>query len=158
MRIEDRIRGTTDRDSFAAAFYIRRMIDRRTICLTICLAWVSLLAMSVGTAASAADAANFAGKYTFSKDGYRQQADIARTAAGYSVSIVVGTEGCSGAFDGVGAVQTGKLIAHATDPDFPDDKCRIEISRTAHGIAVDENDCQTWHGPSCGFDGTLRKR
>jgi hypothetical protein len=116
------------------------------------------VASALPTSACAADAPGFAGTYTFSKDGYRQQADIARTAIGYSVSLVVGTEGCSGSFDGAGAVAGGKLIAHATDPDFPDDKCRIEISRTAHGITVDENDCQTWHGPSCGFDGTLRKR
>jgi hypothetical protein len=129
------------------------MIDSRTICLML----ASLFAI-VSNSAFAADAPAFAGKYTSSKDGYRQQADIARSPTGYSVSLVVGTEGCSGSFDGVGAMEGGKLIAHATDPDFPDDKCRIAISRTAHGITVDENDCQNWHGPSCGFDGTLRKR
>jgi hypothetical protein len=127
------------------------MIDSRTICLIL-----TGLFAAMSNSALAADA--FAGKYTSSKDGYRQQADIARTAAGYSVSLVVGIEGCSGSFDGVGAVEGGKLIAHATDADFPDDKCRIEISHAAHGITVNETDCQTWHGPSCGFDGTLRKR
>jgi hypothetical protein len=132
------------------------MIDSRTICLVSVFA--AVMSTSTLNWACAADAPAFAGKYTFSKDGYRQQADIARTATGYSVSLAAGTEGCSGAFDGVGAVQNGKLIAHATDPAFPDDKCRIEISRTAHGVTVDENDCQTWHGPSCGFGGTLRKR
>jgi hypothetical protein len=130
------------------------MIDSRTICLML----TSLFVAALSTSALAADAPGFAGKYTFSKNGYRQQADIGRTATGYSVSLVVGTEGCSGSFDGVGAVEGRRLIAHATDPDFPDDKCRIEILRTAHGITVNENGCETWHGPSCGFDGTLRKR
>ena len=120
-----------------------------------CLTLAGLFAAAISTSALAADA--FAGKYTFSKDGYRQQADIARTATGYSVSLVTGIEGCSGSFDGVGAVQGSKLIAHSTDPDFPDDKCRIEISRTAHGITVNETECETWHGPSCGFDGTRRR-
>jgi hypothetical protein len=130
------------------------MIDSRTIRLTL----ASLFVAALSTSALAADAPGFAGKYTSSKDGYRQQADIARTAAGYTVSLAVGTEGCSGSFDGAGTVDGGKLIAHSTDPDFPDDKCCIEISRTAHGIIVNENGCETWHGPSCGFDGTLRKR
>lgn len=118
----------------------------------------TLAALALFAAASAQAADTFAGRYTSSKDGYRQQADIARNGNGYSVSLVVGTEGCSGSFDGIGTVQNGRLIAHTTDPDYKDDKCRIAITRKAHGISVDETDCETWHGPSCGFDGTLRKR
>jgi len=132
------------------------MIDSRTIRLA--LASLFVVPTAIATWASAADAPAFDGKYTFSEDGYRQRADIARTASGYSVSIVVGTEGCSGSFDGAGTVQGGKLIAHTTDPDFKDDKCRIEISRTAHGISVREDECLTWHGASCDFERTLRKR
>jgi hypothetical protein len=110
------------------------------------------------TIAGFTPASAFEGKYASSKGGYRQEAEITRTATGYSVSLVVGTEGCSGSFEGTGTVQGNKLIAPTSDPDAKDDKCRIEISRTAKGIVVNENACEYWHGPSCGFDGTLRKR
>ena len=53
----------------------------------------------------------FEGKYASSKGGYRQSAEIARAGAGYSVSLVVGTEGCSGLFEGTGTIQGSKLIA-----------------------------------------------
>jgi hypothetical protein len=107
-------------------------------------------------AASAAPV--FEGKYASPKGGYRQSAEIARAGAGYSVSLVVGTEGCSGLFEGSGTIQGGRLIARTSDPDAADDKCRIAITRTAKGIVVNEDACEYWHGPSCGFDGALRKR
>ena len=100
----------------------------------------------------------FEGKYASSKGGYRQSAEIARAGAGYSVSLGVGTKGCSGLFEGAGTIQGGRLIARTSDPDAADDKCRIEITRTAKGIVVNEDACAHWHGPSCGFDGTLRRR
>ena len=118
------------------------------------IALVSLAALVVTVSAAPV----FEGKYASSKGGYRQSAEIARAGAGYSVSLVVGTEGCSGLFEGTGTIQGGRLIARTSDPDAADDKCRIEISRTAKGIVVNEDACEYWHGPSCGFDGSLRKR
>jgi hypothetical protein len=126
---------------------IRAMFNRLIPCL--------ILAAAATTAAAAPE---FAGKYASSRGGYRQNAEIARTAAGYSVSIVVGTKGCSGLFEGAGTVQDGKLVARLTDADAKDNKCRIEISRNAKGIAVHEYECLMWHGASCDFEGTLRKR
>jgi hypothetical protein len=126
---------------------IRAMFNRFIPCL--------ILAAAATTAAAAPE---FAGKYASSRGGYRQNAEIARTAAGYSVSIVVGTKGCSGLFEGAGTLQDGKLVARLTDADAKDNKCRIEISRNAKGIAVHEYECLMWHGASCDFEGTLRKR
>ena len=103
----------------------------------------------------AANAADFTGKYTSARGGYSQEADIAAAADGsYKVEVYVGIEGCSGAFEGVGHIEGAKLVAHLNEKD---DACRLTISRTATGIKIDEDRCFDWHGPSCSFDGTLRK-
>ena len=120
--------------------------------------WLGLPITASALVGFAPAAAAFEGKYASSKSGYRQSAEIARTAAGYSVSIAVGTKGCSGLFEGAGTVQGSKLVARVNDPDAKDDKCRIEISRSPKGIVVQEDQCMTWHGASCDFEGTLRKR
>ena len=108
------------------------------------------------TFTAAANATDFAGKYTSARGGYSQEADITAAADGtYKVGVYVGIEGCSGAFEGVGQIEGAKLIAHLNEKD---DACRLTMSRTATGIRIDENGCFAWHGPSCSFDGTLRKR
>ena len=105
---------------------------------------------------AAAHAADFAGTYTSKRGGYSQEADITAAADGtYKVGVYVGIEGCSGAFEGVGRIDGAKLIAHLIEED---DGCRLTISRSATGIKIDEDGCFAWHGPSCSFDGTLRKR
>ena len=116
---------------------------------------VFLAALLCALPLTAANAADFAGKFTSADGGYRQEADITAAAGGtYEVDVYVGTEGCSGAFEGVGQIEGAKLVAHLTEPG---DACRLTMSRTATGIKIDEDGCFAWHGPSCSFDGTLRQ-
>ena len=113
-------------------------------------------AIALIAAPSLAAAADFAGKYASHRGGYSQEADITAAADGtYKVGVYVGIEGCSGAFEGVGKIEGATLVAHLNEKD---DACRLTISRTATGITIDEDGCFAWHGPSCSFDGTLRKR
>jgi hypothetical protein len=113
-------------------------------------------ALALIAAPSLAVAADFEGKYTAHRGGYRQEAEIARAADGtYKVGVYVGIEGCSGAFEGIGKIEGAKLIAHLNEKD---DACRLVISRTRTGVKIEEDGCITWHGASCDFNGTLRKR
>ena len=98
----------------------------------------------------------FGGKYDASKDSYRHSATITRTPNGsYKVNVSVSMRGCLGAFDGIGKIEGATLVARTTEKD---DTCRLTISKTSNGIAVNEDKCMAWHGASCEFSGTLRKR
>jgi hypothetical protein len=112
-------------------------------------------AILCGFTLAAANAADFAGKYTFSRGGYSQEADIALAADGaYKVEVYAGTDGCSGAFEGVGNIEGANLVARTTEKD---DACRLVFSRTRAGVRIDEDNCLNWHGASCDFNGTLRR-
>lgn len=113
-------------------------------------------ALFCGFTLVAGNAAAFEGKYTFSRGGYSQEADIAAAADGtYKVGVYVGTEGCSGAFDGVARVEGADLVARTAEKD---DVCRLIISKTRTGVKITEDSCGDWHGASCDFNGTLRKQ
>jgi hypothetical protein len=118
--------------------------------------FIATVTAFVAAPSLAAEAAGFEGKYASHRGGYRQEAEIARAADGtYTVEAVVGAEGCSGLFDGVGRIEGAGLVAHITEKD---DACRLVISRTRTGIKIEEDGCTNWHGASCDFNGTLRKR
>ena len=115
----------------------------------------TLAAVFCGLTFAAGNAADFAGKYASHRGGYNQEAEIVAAAdSTYKVEVYVGTDGCSGAFDGAGRIEGAALVAHKTD----DDACRLTISRTATGIKIVEDRCLDWHGASCDFNGALRKR
>lgn len=105
---------------------------------------------------SAAQAADFAGEFTFDRGGYSQEADITKSADGsYKVEAYVGKRsGCSGAFDGTGRLEGADLVARKAD----DETCRLTITRTRNGIRIIENNCGPWHGASCDFNGTLARK
>lgn len=117
----------------------------------------ALAAIFCGLTFAAANAADFTGNYIFARGGYSQEADIAHAADDgiYKVEVYVGTDGCSGAFDGVGHIEGADLVARTTEKD---DVCRLVISKTRAGVKITEDSCGYWHGASCDFNGTLRKR
>jgi hypothetical protein len=100
----------------------------------------------------------FEGRYRAGWRDYRQELTIKRQDAGrYGVELVVGTEGCSGYFEGIGRVEGATLIARSPPPADPEDKCVVSISRNGRKLEVSEDHC-TWHGASCEFAGTYNKR
>ena len=117
----------------------------------------ALAVVFYGLTLAAASAAGFEGTYKSAGGGYSQEADITRAPDGrYKVEVYVGTDGCSGAFAGVGRIEGADLVAHASDKAGP---CRLVISKSRAGVTIKEGDgCSYWHGASCGFDGTLGRR
>lgn len=113
---------------------------------------LSVLAWSVSAAPA------FDGEYEFSEGGYSQSIEIKKKPNGYSVLMAVGMEGCSGAFEGSGTVEGDTLVAKLDGEDAKDDPCRLRITRKGNRLKVEEQECLAWHGASCDFNGTLRKR
>ena len=101
----------------------------------------------------------FEGEYRAGTQRYQQTMTIKKAGAdGYSVELVVGARGCTGYFDGVGRVETGRLIAKSPPPAEPLDKCVVSISRKGSKLDVTTEDCNYWHGGSCEFRGLYGKR
>jgi hypothetical protein len=100
----------------------------------------------------------FEGRYRAGSQGYRQELTIKKQGAdSYNVEFVVGTEGCSGYFDGIGRVEGTTLVVRTPPPADPDDKCVVFISRKGAKLEVMEDNC-SWHGASCEFSGTYKRR
>lgn len=116
-----------------------------------------LLLLTLGVFRSSPGLA-FEGEYRAGDRSYRQKLVIKRQGDGsYKVEFVVGTEGCSGFFDGLGRLEGGTLIVRSPPPVEPEDKCVVSIVRNGAKLEVTEEDCG-WHGASCEFAGTYRRR
>jgi hypothetical protein len=101
----------------------------------------------------------FEGRYRAGGGGYNQELTIKKRSAGsYDVVLVVGTEGCSGYFEGIGAIKGAELAATSPPPADPDDKCVIDVSRHGAALDVTESGCVSFHGASCEFTGRYKKR
>ena len=97
----------------------------------------------------------FEGRYVAGDKAYRQELEIKKRAdGGFDLTAVVGTEGCSGYVDARGAANGDTLRAEALE----DKTCVLAISRTKKGIRVQPENCESFHGPSCDFEGDYRKR
>ncbi|MGO8907719.1 MAG: hypothetical protein ACLQDM_00075 [Bradyrhizobium sp.] len=116
-----------------------------------------LLLLTVGVFYSSPSPA-FEGQYRAGSKEYRQELTIKKQAAdSYHVELVVGTEGCSGYFEGVGRVEGATLVVKAP-PDDPDGgTCAVSISRKGAKLEVTEEDCNG-HGASCEFAATYKRR
>jgi hypothetical protein len=100
----------------------------------------------------------FEGRYRAGDKSYRQELTIKNQGAdSYHVEFVVGTEGCSGYFEGTGRLKGAALAVTMPPPPDPLERCTVSISRKGSGLEVTEDDC-TMHGASCEFAGTYRKR
>jgi hypothetical protein len=78
----------------------------------------------------------FEGRYVAGDKAYRQELEIKKRAdGGFDLTAVVGAEGCSGYVDARGAA-TGDMLRAEVQPE----------------------NCESFHGPSCDFEGNYRKR
>ncbi len=97
----------------------------------------------------------FERRYVAGDKAYRQELVIKKRAdGGFDLTAVVGTEGCSGYVDARGAANGDALRAEALE----NKTCVLEISRTKEGVRVQSENCESFHGPSCDFEGDYRKR
>ena len=97
----------------------------------------------------------FEGRYFAGDKAYRQELEIKKRAdGGFDLTAIVGTEGCSGYVDARGAENGDALRAEALE----DKTCVLAISRTKMGVRVQPENCESFHGPSCDFEGDYRKR
>jgi hypothetical protein len=97
----------------------------------------------------------FEGRYVAGDKAYRQELQIKKRAdGGVDLTAVVGTEGCSGYLEARGAANGDTLRAEALE----DKTCVLAISRTKRGVSVQPEHCESFHGPSCDFEGDYRKR
>jgi hypothetical protein len=124
------------------------------------LLWPSATsALAFGAATLAAEPAfAFEGRYVAGDKSYRQELTIARRPDGrFTVTAVVGTEGCSGIVEnGVGAADDGALKAEGREDG---ETCLLIVRRTETGVSLEEDDrCIDFHGPSCEFSGDYRQR
>jgi hypothetical protein len=116
-----------------------------------------LLLLMVGVLYSSPGLA-FEGRYRAGDKTYRQNLTIKKQGAdSYHVEFVVGTEGCSGYFEGTGRVQGATLVVGMPPPPDPLERCTVSILRKGSKLEVKEDDC-TMHGASCEFAGTYKKR
>jgi hypothetical protein len=86
--------------------------------------------------------------------GYEGARDQKRADGGFELTAVVGSEGCSGYVDARGSATGDMLRAEALE----DKTCTLAISRTKRGVRVQPENCESFHGPSYGFEGNYRKR
>lgn len=120
----------------------------------------AMSALGFCVALLAADSAMaFEGRYVAGTKDYRQELTIKKRPDGrYTVTGVVGTEGCSGLIsDAVGAAAGDTLRAEAKEDD---QTCVLVIRRTRKGVHVEEQSggCLDFHGPSCEVSGDYRRR
>ena len=100
----------------------------------------------------------FEGRYVAGDKTYRQELSIAKRVDGrFDVTAVVGTEGCSGFVDAVGAAADGDTLKAEAKED--DETCILVLRRTKTGVSLEEDaNCVYFHGASCEFTGDYRKR
>ena len=117
----------------------------------------AISAVAFGAAFLAAHGAfAFEGRYVAGDRAYRQELTIKKRADGrFDVTAVVGTEGCSGFIDARGAADGDMLKAEA---EFDGGTCVLTLRRTKTGVRVEAENCESFHGASCEFDGDYRKR
>lgn len=97
----------------------------------------------------------FEGRYVAGDKAYRQELEIKKRAdGGFELTAVVGMDGCSGYVDARGAANGDTLRAESLE----DKTCVLAISRTKKGVRVQPENCESFHGPSCDFEGDYRKR
>jgi hypothetical protein len=113
-------------------------------------------AIVLGAAFLASDGAfAFEGRYVAGDKAYRQELEIKKRAdGGFELTAVVGMDGCSGYVDARGASNGDTLRAESLE----DKTCVLAISRTKKGVRVQPENCESFHGPSCDFEGDYRKR
>ena len=100
----------------------------------------------------------FEGRYVAGDKAYRQKLTIAKRADGrFSVTAVVGTEGCSGIVDNAVGVADGDTMKAEGKGDGG--TCVLIIHRAKKGVALEEDEgCLAFHGASCEFSGDYRKQ
>jgi hypothetical protein len=102
------------------------------------------------------DAFAFEGRYVAGDRTYQQDLTIKKRARGrFDVTAVVGTAGCTGSVDAHGAAHGNLIRAEAA---FDGGTCVLKLRRTKKGISAQAENCEFFHGASCGFDGDYRKR
>jgi hypothetical protein len=117
-----------------------------------------LLLLALGVVSSSPSLA-FEGRYRGGGGGYDQELIIKKRGVdSYAVELVVGTPGCTGAFDGIGRVEGARLAVRTPPPADPNDKCVISVSRRGAVLEVTEDRCTDFHGASCEFSGKYKKR
>ncbi|MGJ0392804.1 MAG: hypothetical protein ACR650_08625 [Methylocystis sp.] len=112
--------------------------------------------MALAAALFPADASAFEGRYVAGSKSYSQEIEIKKSGdGGYSVEASVATRGCTGEFDGAGAVAGDLLRATAV---LEKESCTLILRRKKKGVSVEEENCLPFHGASCEFSGDYRKR
>ncbi len=76
------------------------------------------------------------------------------------IELATGTPGCSGAVTLYGKPKGATVLGESYDPNDPSAPvCRVELSLDGKGTLKTEvaGPCTTYHGTSCGFDGSLTR-
>ena len=116
------------------------------------------IAAVCGSTPPAMAAEDFSGQYSGSKDSYRWSATIAPNGGGtYKVSVSVGSKlpACLGEISVVGRLKGRQLV---TEPPEKGDACVLTITHQGGGIAIQEDDCSTWHGLACSFASQMTRK
>ena len=116
------------------------------------------IAAVCGSTPPAMAAEDFSGQYSGSKDSYRWSATIAPNGGGtYKVNVSVGSKlpACLGEISVVGRLKGRQLV---TEPPEKGDACVLTITHQGGGIAIQEDDCSTWHGLACSFASQMTRK
>ena len=119
----------------------------------------AVAALAFGMAISAAQGAfAFEGRYVAGDKSYRQELTITKRADGrFSVTAVVGTEGCSGIVENAVGVADGDMLKAEGKQD--NKTCVLVLYRRKKGVSLEEaENCTYFHGASCEFSGDYRKK
>ena len=73
----------------------------------------------------------------------------------YRVKMEIGAPRCGGAVDATGRMRGDSLVA---SPSGSGAACTLTIRRRGAALSVSENNCMSFHGASCEFEGIYQRR
>ncbi|MFF9549421.1 hypothetical protein [Methylobacterium fujisawaense] len=121
---------------------------------------LAALALLVSTAAQAAGpGSQAAGTFEHKEDGYEQGVTVKAAGGGYIGDFSTATNrGCGGGVKMKGRATGPSTIVFSKSDDGQ--VCRITARYAAgfRSVDLEEDGCTMWHGASCEFQGTLKRK
>lgn len=117
----------------------------------------AVAALAAGGIAVAAANDPFVGRYTGDGDGGGTEITVTRKGDGYTLDAAVyGDRGCAGSLS-ASARPVNATTIRATKANGDGSTCRFTMTKKGASWSVATEDCGTWSGLSCGWDGTATK-
>lgn len=105
-------------------------------------------------APAAAPSSSISGTWNGSLAGDGQM-EVKPAPNGFDIALNVSSpSGCSGTIEGTGQLSDNMLTLTKKEDD---QVCTISIKFAGDTASINENNCSSYHGVACGFDGTLKK-